>query len=88
MAVGAVALRFREAGVGELPVGPFAVVAFCLSGDGVAVDDCVGLMIEAVLVLLRFGESANVSSYEYCCNAAPKLSERAPEDVILCQFLN
>jgi len=79
VASGGVALRFRDVDVdvSEVVVGAFSVAAFCLGGDGVTGNDFVRFMEAAVRVLLRIGESADVFSYEYCCNAAPKLGEGA-----------
>lgn len=77
MASGGAALRFRDVDVGEVVVRGFGVVTFRLRGDGVVGDDIVGFMEATVRVLLRLGESADIFSYEYCCNAAPKLGEGA-----------
>lgn len=88
VASGAEALRFMEAVAGELVVEAFGAVAFCLSGDGFAGDDSSkGFMEGTVRVLLRLGESADVLSYEYCCNAAPKLGEDPLSEVVLCNPL-
>lgn len=80
-------MRFKEVDAGELVVGTSGVVAFWLWGDGVAGDDCSGFMDGMVRVLLRLGEITDVFSYEYCCNAPPKLGESASLEVIFCKFL-